>query len=221
MRPRPSSAFVVEDPSTLTAFVDAHPFALLVGPGLHATQVPILRERTHEDGDTGVVRLVCHLAAGNAHAAALADATEVLAVFQGPHAYVSPRWYAPDPNGAVPTWNYTAVHVRARPVPMDDPLHLQASMDAMVAHFEPAMDGATDIREIVTARTVARMLTGIRGFILEVEQMHGIFKLSQNRSPADRARVHAALAAGDANQRAVAALMATGVGPAGASEPPA
>ena len=189
-RPR---AFRVDDRDRLEAVIDAHPFALLVGPGLRATALPLLRD--------GPDHLCGHLAAANPHARALEEGTEVLAVFQGPHAYVSPRWYA-SPR-AVPTWNYVSVQVRGRIEPLDAPAP-RGAMRAMVDRFE----GAERSRAVVADDVVEGMIGGIRAFRVRIDALEGVFKLSQNRSAEDRAGVASALReADDEASRAIAALM--------------
>jgi transcriptional regulator len=182
-------AFRVDDRARLDAFVDAHPFAVLVGPGLACSHLPLTR--------VGDDLLSGHLAAGNEQARMLSPGDRVLAVFSGPHAYVSPRWYAtPD---AVPTWNYVAVHVQGRIEALDTGAALHAAMREMTARFEPP--------EVVGDEVIGRMLPGIRGFRIRIDRIYGTFKLSQNRSAADRQGVIDALAIGSAEDRAVAALM--------------
>ena len=90
----------------LIAHIERHDFGLLIshGPaGLVASHIPFLVER-EDDG----LHLVGHLARPNPQVAELSDGGEVLAIFSGPHAYISPGWYASGP--AVPTWNYVDVH---------------------------------------------------------------------------------------------------------------
>ena len=99
--------FAAEDRDALDAVIRANPFALLVGEmegSPFATHLPFLL-----DGDS----LLSHFARGNPHWKAIDGHTEMLAVFSGPHAYVSPRWY--ESEQAVPTWNYVAVHVYGAP----------------------------------------------------------------------------------------------------------
>ena len=178
------AAFAVDDAVRLDAFVDAHPFATLVSADASApaiTHAPVLRE---DDGT-----LVCHLARANPHCERLAAGTPTTVVFTGPHGYVSPRWYAAA--RAVPTWNYTAVHVDVIPAELTDVAALRRSMDGMVERFEPE----PGIEAVVTPDTVDGMLRGIRGFRLAVQRREGVFKLSQNRSSTDRAGVVAGLAA--------------------------
>ena len=169
--------------------VDQHPFALLVtagAGGVHATSTPIFFAR-----DDGQERLVGHMARRNPHAAALEDGQPALAVFWGPHAYISSRWYEEKPE--VPTWNYVQAHVRGRLTPIDDPegqlAVLRRSAEILERKGEPPWT-------LETARErVDFLLPYIRSFAIEVEKIDGVTKLSQTHPPADRTRVHDALLA--------------------------
>ena len=111
----------------------AHPFATLVSVAdgaPFATHVPLLLDA--ERGPLGT--LVGHVAAPNPHSAAFDERAQALAIFHGPHAYVSPRWYASGPN--VPTWNYVAVHAIGRPRGIDDPARVRALLARTAAVFE-------------------------------------------------------------------------------------
>ena len=92
--------------------VDDYPFATLLSPELHATTTPMLFERSDR------ATLIGHLARRGSHAQAMRTGDRVLAIFAGPHAYISPRWYAEKPE--VPTWDYIAAHVRGRLEVIDD-----------------------------------------------------------------------------------------------------
>ena len=109
-------------------------FALLVSTGAEglpfATHLPLLLDA--DRGPHGTI--VGHLARANPHARLLAEGRPTLAVFQGPHAYVSPGWYATHPS--VPTWNYVAVHAMGRPVLIEDPARVRALLARMVATYE-------------------------------------------------------------------------------------
>src|SRR6185369_10504174 len=99
--------FRVDDESALLAFIEAHGFGTLVSAGargLDVSHIPFVPER----GADGRIRLLAHVARANAQWEALAGATHVVAIFEGPHAYVSPTWYSEHPS--VPTWNYAVVH---------------------------------------------------------------------------------------------------------------
>jgi transcriptional regulator len=193
-------AFAVEDVPTLQAFVVAHSFATLISPDANdpaVTHLPLLLDT---GGPLGT--LTGHFARGNPHCAHL-EGAEALAIFHGPHAYVSPSLYATHPS--VPTWNFAAVHVRGRARLVHDAPALEAIVRRMVEHYEGArpnpwpMQLPDDYRE--------QMLRGIVGFHIQITSLTGKFKLSQNRPPADRARVREAFAAGTAEEQAVARIM--------------
>jgi transcriptional regulator len=129
----------------------------------------------------------------------------VLVIFQGPHAYVSPKWYVS--KLAVPTWNYTAVHVYGRPRLLDDPAQVKQVLAHSVAMYEGAAAGAWRLTDLPDD-FVEKMSRGIVAFAIDVTRMEGKFKLNQNRSKEDRAGVVAALErAGGEDARAIAELM--------------
>ena len=108
--------FHVEDRAALVAFMEANGFATLVSHGaggLSVSHVPLLVEADGQE-----LRLLGHVARNNEHWRALEGADEVLAIFHGPHAYVSPTWYAQHPS--VPTWNYAVVHAHGKARLMDE-----------------------------------------------------------------------------------------------------
>jgi transcriptional regulator len=180
--------FRIEDPAALERFVAANGFGTLVsaGPeGLWASHVPM---RAAPGGD-GRLRLEGHLARANGHWRALAGAGEVLAIFEGPHGYVSPSWYANHPS--VPTWNYAVVHARgrARILPPED---LPALLDRLARQYEDDRPSPWRMQDLPADYT-PKMLAAIVGFEIAVERLEGKFKLSQNRRPEDVEGVIAAL----------------------------
>lgn len=176
-------------------FVAGHPFAVLFTAGAlgpFASHVPLVPR-----GDA----LVGHLARSNPQAADLAGGP-ALAVFAGPHAAVDPAWYE-HPERQVPTWNYVAVHVRGRAVVLDDARAALEALTHATGLQDPPSDGSPE-RE----RLVEGLARGVVAFELRDLTWHGKAKLSQNRTPADRARVRERLAASDDPvARAVAAWM--------------
>lgn len=182
--------------------VERHPFALLVtaaDAGLHATSTPIFFAH-----DGACETLVGHMARRNPHAAALTSGQSALAVFWGPHAYVSSRWYVEKPE--VPTWNYVQAHVRGRLTPIDDPAGqleiLRRSAEVLEQKGEPPWTPDT------ARERVEFLLPYIRSFRIEIEQIEGVTKLSQTHPPEDRQRVHdALLAEGEAGGVEIAHLM--------------
>ena len=124
-------------------------------------------------------------------------------MFQGPHAYVSPSWYATSP--AVPTWNYTAVHVYGAPQVIDDDQAFSDLLDKLIAFYEAGMSNPWPGRLPPDFRT--NLMKGIVGFVMNIERIEGKFKLSQNRSREDQRRVveHLGTSA-DAVERALGKL---------------
>jgi transcriptional regulator len=126
----------------------------------------------------------------------------MLAVFSGPHAYVSPRWYESDQ--AVPTWNYAAVHVYGAPRVIEDAGRVRELLDRLVVEYEGdawSLDGQdVDFTD--------RMSRGIVAFEMPIERIEGKFKLSQNRPDEDRRRVIAEFEKpGDGGNAELARLM--------------
>jgi transcriptional regulator len=191
--------FRVDDPETLARFIEANAFASLVSHGaggLQVSHVPLLAERA----DDGKLRLLGHVARANEHWKGLESATEVLAIFHGPHAYVSPTWYASHPS--VPTWNYAVVHAHGKARLMDE-AELHELLMRLSSTYEAPNPKPWRMSEL-PAPYVDGMLKMIVGFEIEVERLEGKFKLSQNR-PADAPRVAEALEA--QGEAPVAALM--------------
>jgi transcriptional regulator len=199
--------FRVDDPDELYRFIEHNAFATLISTGtagLHVSHIPLLPER----GDDGKLRLLGHVARGNAHWEALQGAAQVLAIFHGPHAYVSPGWYQAHPS--VPTWNYAVVHAHARARLLDE-AELHDLLLRLSSTYEAGRPEPWRMAEL-PADFVATMLKAIVGFELEVERLEGKFKLSQNR-PLEVPRVIAAL---EGEEPATAALMkAHAAGPQG------
>jgi transcriptional regulator len=192
--------FRVEDPETLLSFISENAFGTLVtsGPlGLHVSHIPFIPERSAD----GKLRLLGHVARANPQAAALEGATDLVAIFQGPHAYVSPTWYENHP--AVPTWNYAVAHLRGRLTPLDE-FELRDLLGSLSSKYEGPGPDAWRIDK-VPSDFIANLVGTIQGFAIDVERVEGKFKLSQNRPGNDARRVADALeAAGDP---ALAALM--------------
>jgi transcriptional regulator len=127
-------------------------------------------------------------------------ADEVLAIFHGPHAYVSPTWYANHPS--VPTWNYAVVHAHGK-ARLTDEAELHDIVTRLSAKYEAGRAKPWRLSD-QPAAFVSGMLQNIVGFEIAVTRLEGKFKLSQNR-PAEIARVIDALQA--AGEGAVADLM--------------
>lgn len=194
-------SFRVDEPDTLRAFVDEHGFGTLFtdGPsGPFATHLPFVLQPGRGPHGT----LVSHMARANPHWRSFGEGRQALVTFLGPHAYVSPAWYATPE--AVPTWNYVTVHARGVPVVREDEAALRASLAALVARYEGPDGWSVDAR----AGLVERLLPAIVGFEMPIDWIGGKFKLNQNRSEEDRRGVIEALErSADAEAGAVARWM--------------
>ena len=127
-----------------------------------------------------------------------AGAGEALAIFLGPHAYVSPSWYPSkaETGKAVPTWNYIAVHARGTIQWIQDGDWLRAHVTALSAAHEAGRENPWAIGD-APASYVDGLLRAIVGFELSIAKLEGKWKLSQNRDAADRAGVRDGLLGDD------------------------
>jgi transcriptional regulator len=171
------ASFRIDDQDVLYNFMEEYSFAALVSvcddiP--FATHLPLLLDRERSV-------LLGHVARANPHADVFGTAPESMAIFSGPHAYVSPSWYASAP--AVPTWNYAAVHVYGPLRHLSDE-RTRELVDLTVEKYESTRsipwpnELPQDFRE--------KMLKGIVGFDMPIGRIEGKFKLGQNRSEPDQ-----------------------------------
>lgn len=183
------SAFEQQDRTKLATFMEQHSFATLVTQSPEgvpfASHIPLLLEKDSEMS----WRLVGHLARANPQAQQFQSGREVLAVFHGPHAYISPRWYQAKP--AVPTWNYAAVHAYGAVKVITDEARLMELVRKTVSFYEG--DGPEAWDGELPPEYFSKMLRGIVGFEIEISRLEGKFKLGQNRSVEDMAGVYNAL----------------------------
>ncbi len=178
------TAFAEPDLVTLHDFIEQHSFGLLVSQveGLpFASHLPLLLERTA--GPHG--SLVGHMARANPQWRDAGGQT-TLAIFSGPHAYISPTWY--EAEQVVPTWNYTAVHAYGRVQIIEDAAALLEIVQQTVRVYERVMPRPWSFDGFATF--AGRLLGQIVGFRIEIEKIEGKWKLNQNqpRPGARRAR---------------------------------
>ena len=186
--------FRMGDRAALLDHAAAHPFATLVTyeGGIAVSHLPLL-----VDAEQGLLR--GHVARANPQLGHLAAGAEAVAVFHGPHGYVSPSVYLEQPS--VPTWNYVVVHARGRARLVDEAA-LCRILDDQVARFD-----STGWRFDPPEEYRRRMVDAIAGFEIPIAVLEGKWKMSQNKSAEDRARVVEWLDRGDPSGRALAALM--------------
>jgi transcriptional regulator len=195
-------AFAKTELNMLHDLIERHSFGLLISQvdGVpFATHLPFLLDR--DEGEFGT--LVGHTALANPQCAAANDQS-VLAIFSGPHTYISPSWYESD--NVVPTWNYVAVHAIGKIEIINDSAEVLDIVQRLVNKYERSMpapwsfDGTTTFAE--------RMVSQITGFRIKIASIEGKWKLSQNQPVERRQKVIDALKSKtDADSIAVADLM--------------
>ena len=196
------AAFKEVGRDVLHALIESFSFATLISPDSNdptITHLPLLLDRTR--GEQGT--LIGHVARGNPHWRKMQEQPAILAVFHGPHAYVSPSWYGVHPS--VPTWNYAVVHARGSARLVQDAASLEAIVRRLVETFENPR--AQPWRMDLPEEYQRGMIGGIVGFEIEITELTGKFKLSQNRTHGDREKVVDTLQTGDAGEKQVAELM--------------
>lgn len=196
------AAFRVEDPASLHSLMRRHSFATLVTAGEEpfVTHLPLLLDA--DDGDGGT--LVGHFARPNPHWK-LDHARHVsVAIFHGPHAYVSPSWYRSG-SPAVPTWNYATVHAWGKLSLLADPADVAAVLERTVAVYESPLP--VPWTNPLPREAMDKLVASVVAFRMPIERTEGKFKLGQNRAAADQVGAIEALeASGDAGSASLAAF---------------
>lgn len=185
--------FRIDDVPTLHAFIRERPLGLLIRTQdgrASADAIPFLLDT--EAGGLG--RLKAHVARANPLWRE-ADEAEVLVVFQGHDHYVSPGWYPSkaETGRVVPTWNYAMAQARGRLVARQDRAWLEAQASALTDQHERSFSPAWAMDDAPADFRDAQM-AAIVGIEIEITDLRGKFKLSQNKSGADRRGVEGALA---------------------------
>ncbi|MEQ9152865.1 MAG: FMN-binding negative transcriptional regulator [Parvibaculum sp.] len=174
--------FAQTDRDQCLALIELEPFGLLATAGddgvPFATHLPFLVERR---GDEAV--LVGHVARANPHWQAFDGARKALAVFQGPHGYISPAWYAT--SAKVPTWNYIAVHAYGAPRVVDDAGAARKAIAALTARFETGRPDPWEMSSL-PAREADKLFTALVVFEMPVVRLEGKWKLGQHMAEEDR-----------------------------------
>lgn len=178
--------FKIDDQDELIRFMRENMFATLVSnsvEGIIATHLPIL-----VGDDSQPLKLIGHMALANPQWKSFADSREVLVIFQGPHAFISPSYYNTLQN--VPTWNFTAVHAYgiAKSFP-DDSTKLNALAN-LFQHTEPNAQHQWDT---ANSDYRTRLLGGMIAFEIAVTRLQGKYKLSQNRARDEQERIATSL----------------------------
>lgn len=195
--------FEPADEQQLIDFIQQHAFATFVtaaGADPHVSHLPV---HIRCSGNTRL--LVGHMAKANPHWRCLLPEVRTLAIFHGPHAYVSPTWYTS--RRSVPTWNYAVVHVTGVIRVREDVASVRQVLNELTARYE-AGDGSGWTMDELPEDLRTDLLQSVVAFEMPLEGMRGKFKLSQNRSVEDRRGVIGALESSPSErQRSLAALM--------------
>jgi len=188
-----------EDREGILDFLKRNNFAAIVsydGKRPIATHVPT---EVHEDEQGGLV-IYSHMSRANPQWKTLTG-HEVLLIFQGPHTYVSARWYN---HVNVPTWNYTIIHVygRAREIQGEE-------LYSLLSRLVQSHESTSAYRlETLPQDFVRREMNGVFGFAVEVQSIDAGYKLSQNRNDADHQNIVFELEKrGDQDSKAIAKAM--------------
>jgi transcriptional regulator len=175
-------AFREDRQQILHALIEQHSFGTLItfdDGELTASHLPFLLEPGRGPHGT----LLGHFARANPQWESFAEEREALAIFQGPHAYVSPSWY--ETPLSVPTWNYVAVHAYGPPRLVSEEEVLRSILEASVRTYEAAFEKPWDMAWLPDDY-VEHMMKAIVGFEIPIRRLDGKLKLSQNRSAEDR-----------------------------------
>jgi transcriptional regulator len=193
----------IEDRAELIAFMRANNFPILVtgtGGVLHASHLPVT---VHEEGPQVVIDM--HMSKSNLQWHEFFEgemSDEVMVIFTGPHAYISPRWY--EEQERVPTWNYAAVHAYGVARMITDKKVKSESQRRLIESLDPEWLPKFDA---LRREYVDMMLDGIVNFSIPAARIETRWKLSQNRGRREMELIAAQLdKSADSGARALAAL---------------
>jgi transcriptional regulator len=179
------AAFREDRLETLHALIREHPLGTLItagAGGLLANLAPFI---LIDGGDKGILR--AHIARANDQVEALRSGAETLVVFQGPQAYISPSWYAAkaEHGRVVPTWNYVVVQARGTARLIEDASWIRAQIDELTASQENRRPEPWKVSD-APEPFIAGQIGAIVGVEIPIASIEGKWKVSQNRSAADR-----------------------------------
>ena len=199
-------SFNETNPERISALIEGNSFGMLVTApdGVpFVSHIPFLFKSS--TGSPG--RLLGHMAKANPQWQHFSSGIEVLVVFQGPHAYVSPSQHL---SSGVPTWNYAVAHLRGKPRLIEGESELKVLVEQLTHVHESHMPSPSKLN--LSDERYSRLLSMIVGFEIEITDIQGKFKLSQNRPLEDQQHVIEALSqSNNQTEVAVAKLMAEAI----------
>jgi transcriptional regulator len=169
--------------------IRARPLATLVtlsSDGLNANHIPFYLA----DSPAPFGTLQGHVARANPILSDLENNIEVLAVFHGPDAYITPSWYATkkETGKVVPTWNYAVVHAYGRIRVVDDAAWLRVQLEALTRHNETAFPEPWAVSD-APGEFTQRLIGSIIGIEMVISRLTGKWKVSQNQPQQNKAGV--------------------------------
>lgn len=184
--------FREDRPEALHEVIRRFPLATLITTGSNGLMANLIPFTLTMDGDKGT--LGAHLARSSEQVQALREGADVLVQFQGPDAYITPSWYASkrEHGKVVPTWNFVLVQARGRPRMMEDPAWILAQINALTNAQESTRTAPWKVSDAPEA-FVASQLKALVGIEIPIARIEGKWKVSQNRSAADRQGVEEGL----------------------------
>ena len=172
----------MEPDNSATQFIHDNGFGVLISERLEGTHLPFLLDDNRGDNGT----LFSHISRVNPHWKSL-NGKPVMIIFNGPHSYISPTWYAKGP--AVPTWNYAAVHVYGVFEMLPDEQTPQVVQDT-VKKYEPDLLANSNVMPAAYQQKLVKAIVSFKVSILKIEAKH---KLGQQRRKDDQIGVYRAL----------------------------
>jgi len=191
-----------KDHEIVLQFMKDHPFVFLTGSDADnkpaATQVPVFI-----DEKEGKYFLTGHIMRNTDHHKAFEQNKNVLAVFTGPHTYVSATWYT-KPVGS--TWNYMSVHAHGT-IRFGDTHELKSVLQRLTLHYENNNPASTTVFDNLPAEYTERMMKAIVPFEIEINDLQHVFKLSQDRDEKSYDNIIVQLKQKDSDAKMIAAIM--------------
>lgn len=186
------NTFREDDLQTLHAMIRAHPLATLITAGSGGLLANLVPFTLVDGGENGTLR--AHIAKANDQVSALSSGAETLVVFQGPEAYITPSWYVSkqEHGRVVPTWNYAVVQVSGTPRVIDNPEWLRAQINHLTSSQEDKRSTPWSVTD-APEPYIAGQIKVIIGIEIPISTILGKWKVSQNRSDADRRGVEEGL----------------------------
>lgn len=167
-----------ENIEEVKSFLYENSFGILISQNdgkISGTHIPMELDTDENGKDV----LLGHIAKANPQSKNLKNEEEVLAIFNGPHSYISSSWYQKE---NVPTWNYIAVHVYGT-IKIQEPEELLDSLKKLVDKYEQNSENPVSVEKM--SRKTLRQMDSIVGFSIKLDEIHAAYKLSQNRDDTD------------------------------------